>query len=146
MRLHEVNPPRRSRFAPLRKGRGISAGQGKTAGRGHRGQNARSGGRVRRGFEGGQLPLYQRVPKKGFRNKFRKEYSVVNAGSLNRFEEDSVVDPRILREEGLVKDTGKPVKILGEGELKKKLVVYAHAFSNSAREKIENAGGKVEVL
>ncbi len=146
MRLHEVNRPRRSKFNPARKGRGISAGRGKTAGRGHKGQNARSGGGVRRGFEGGQMPLYQRLPKRGFTNIFRKEYCGVNIKSLNRFEEDSVVDPRLLARHGLVKDEHQPVKILGDGELEKKLVIRAHAFSQSAVQKIEKAGGKVEVL
>ncbi len=146
MRLHEIRVPRRARFAPTRKGRGISAGQGKTSGRGHRGQNARSGGGVRIGFEGGQLPLNQRVPKKGFTNIFRKEYSVINIGALNHFTEDTVVTPETLNETGLVKDSKKPVKVLGKGQLDKKLVVQAHFFSKSAAEKIENAGGKVEVL
>jgi len=146
MRLNELKPPRWSRFSPARKGRGIPAGKGKTSGRGHRGQNARSGGGVRRGFEGGQLPLYQRVPKRGFTNIFKKDYSIVNLNSLNCFEENSVITPQELQDRGLVKEKQKPIKILGEGELNQKLAVQAHAFSKSAVEKIEEAGGKVEVL
>jgi len=146
MRLNEIKPPRRAKSLPARKGRGISAGQGKTSGRGHRGQNARSGGGVRRGFEGGQLPLYQRVPKRGFTNIFAKDYAEVNLKMLNRFSEGSVVTPQELLDKGLVKQKDKPVKILGEGELNHQLEVHAHAFSKNAAKKIEGVGGKVEVL
>ncbi len=146
MRLHELTPPSRSRFSDKRKGRGISAGQGKTAGRGHKGQKARSGGKLRPGFEGGQLPLIQRLPKRGFTNIFKKEWSIVNVDNLNIFEDGETVDPHSMQEKGLIKNLKKEVKILGSGDLKKKLTVQAHSFSKAAEDKVKEAGGKVEIL
>ncbi|MGQ9496850.1 MAG: 50S ribosomal protein L15 [Desulfotomaculales bacterium] len=145
MLLHELQPAPGARKRPKRKGQGIAAGQGKTAGRGHKGQKARSGGGVRRGFEGGQMPLTRRLPKRGFVNEFRKEFATVNVSALNRFEDGTVVTPELLRTERLVR---KPldVKILGNGDLKRSLVVRAHAFSQAALEKIAAAGGKAEVI
>lgn len=145
MLLHELQPAPGARKRPKRKGQGIAAGQGKTAGRGHKGQKARSGGGVRRGFEGGQMPLTRRLPKRGFVNEFRKEFATVNVSALNRFEDGTVVTPELLRTERLVR---KPldVKILGNGDLKRSLVVRAHAFSQGALEKIAAAGGKAEVI
>ncbi|MCR3954740.1 MAG: 50S ribosomal protein L15 [Gudongella sp.] len=134
--------------ARKRLGRGIGSGTGKTSGKGHKGQNARSGGGVRPGFEGGQMPLFRRMPKRGFTNIFQTVYAIVNLEDLNRFEENTVVTPELLFEEGVVKK-GKAkdgVKILGDGELNVKLTVQAHKFSKSAAEKIEAAGGKVEVI
>jgi len=143
--LHELRPAPGARKRPRRKGQGIAAGQGKTAGRGHKGQKARSGGGVRRGFEGGQMPLTRRLPKRGFVNEFRKEFAIVNVAALNRFADGTVVTPELLRAERLVR---KPleVKILGNGDLKRSLVVRAHAFSQAALEKIAAAGGKAEVI
>ncbi len=146
MRLHEISPPPKSQFPSKRKGRGISAGQGKTAGKGHNGQKARSGGGVRRGFEGGQMPLIQRLPKRGFTNIFKKEWSIVNLNSLNIFEDGEVVNPGLLKEKGLIKNLKKDVKILGNGTIEKKLTVQAHKFSKIAEVKITDAGGKAEVL
>lgn len=145
MLLHELRPAPGARKRPRRKGQGIAAGQGKTAGRGHKGQKARSGGGVRRGFEGGQMPLTRRLPKRGFVNEFRKEFAIVNVAALNRFADGTVVTPELLRAERLVR---KPleVKILGNGDLKRSLVVRAHAFSQAALEKIAAAGGKAEVI
>lgn len=146
MRLHELKPSPGSRTAKKRVGRGIGSGLGKTSGRGQKGQKARSGGGVRRGFEGGQMPLYQRVPKRGFRNIFRKEYSEVNVGALNCFEAGTVVTPELLKERGLIKSLDVGVKILGKGGLEKALIVRAQSFSAQAREKIETAGGRAEVI
>lgn len=145
MRLWELKPAPGARRDPVRKGRGIGSGHGKTAGRGTKGQKARSGGGVPPWFEGGQMPLVRRMPKRGFTNIFRKEYVVVNLDRLNRFEEGTVVTPEVLREAGVVKKKGE-IKILGSGELKKALTVKAHAFSRSAMEKITAAGGKAEVI
>ncbi len=134
--------------ARKRVGRGIGSGTGKTAGRGHDGQNSRSGGGVRPGFEGGQMPLFRRVPKRGFTNIFAKEYAIVNIEQLNRFAADTVVTPELLFSEGIVKK-GKAIdgiKILGDGEVSVKLTVQAQKFSKTAAEKIEAAGGKVEVI
>lgn len=131
-----------------RLGRGIGSGLGKTSGKGHKGQNARSGGGVRPGFEGGQMPLFRRIPKRGFTNIFAKEYAIVNIEELNRFAENTVVTPELLFNEGIVKK-GKAidgVKILGDGEISIKLTVQAQKFSKTAAEKIEAAGGKVEVI
>lgn len=131
-----------------RLGRGIGSGLGKTSGRGHDGQNARSGGGTRPGFEGGQMPLFQRLPKRGFTNVFKKQYAIVNIEDLNKFEADSVITPELLINEGFVK-RGKVkdgVKILGDGDLNVKLTVKAHKFSKTAADKIESAGGKVEVI
>ena len=146
MRLHELHKPEGSTKAPKRVGRGQGTGQGTTAGRGMNGQNSRSGGGVRLGFEGGQMPLYRRLPKRGFTNKWAKEYAEINIQDLNRFENDTVVDLELLLQSGLVKQVKDGVKVLGNGELEKKLTVKAEKFSKSAAEKIEKAGGKVEVI
>ena len=147
MRIHELHKPEGSTKAPKRVGRGQGTGQGTTAGRGMNGQNSRSGGGVRLGFEGGQMPLYRRLPKRGFTNHWATEYAEVNVASLNRFENDTVVDFDLLLQSGLVKQVKNGgVKVLGNGELTKKLTVKADEFSKSAAEKIEKAGGKVEVI
>ena len=146
MRIHELHKPEGSTKAPKRVGRGQGTGQGTTAGRGMNGQNSRSGGGVRLGFEGGQMPLYRRLPKRGFTNHWAKEYAEVNIKDLNRFENDTVVDFELLLQSGLVKQVKDGVKVLGNGELEKKLTVKAEKFSKSAAEKIEKAGGKVEVI
>ena len=146
MKLHELSPAAGSVKESYRKGRGPGSGNGKTAGKGHKGQNARSGGGVRPGFEGGQLPLYRKLPKRGFHNKFATVYAIVNVEALNRFEDDAVVDTAALIECGLVTRVCDGVKILGNGELTKKLTVKAAVFSNAAKEKIEAAGGKTEVI
>ena len=146
MKLHELSPADGSTRESYRKGRGPGSGNGKTAGKGHKGQNARSGGGVRPGFEGGQLPLYRKLPKRGFHNKFATVYAIVNVDALNRFEDDAVVDTAALIECGLVTRVCDGVKILGNGELTKKLTVKAAVFSNAAKEKIEAAGGKTEVI
>lgn len=144
--MHELRPAPGSKQERRRVGRGIGSGLGKTAGRGHKGQKARSGGGVRRGFEGGQMPLVRRIPKRGFTNELRKEMAVVNVKDLNRFEEGEVVTPERLKEVGLVKKINHGVKVLGDGELTKRLTVKAHRFSEAARQKIEAAGGQVEVI
>ena len=146
MKLHELTPAAGSSKKAWRKGRGPGSGNGKTAGKGHKGQNARSGGGVRPGFEGGQLPLYRKLPKRGFHNKFGKQFAIVNIEALNRFEDGAVIDTAALCEAGLVTRIDDGVKILGNGELTKKLTVKAAVFSNSAKEKIEAAGGKTEVI
>ena len=146
MRLHELKIAEGSTKAPKRVGRGQGTGQGKTAGRGMNGQNSRSGGGVRLGFEGGQMPLYRRLPKRGFTNHFAKEYAEVNVKDLNRFEDGAVVDCAALIEAGIVKQVKDGVKVLGNGELTKKITVKAEKFSKSAVAKIEAAGGKAEVL
>ncbi|MDI3481402.1 MAG: large subunit ribosomal protein [Tepidanaerobacteraceae bacterium] len=146
MRLHELFPADGSTKRAKRVGRGIGSGHGKTSTRGHKGQNARSGGGVRPGFEGGQMPLYRRIPKRGFTNIFKKQYAVVNVNTLNKFEENTSVTPELLVQSGILKKIKDGVKILGKGELKVKLDVKAHAFSRSAKEKIESAGGKAEVI
>ncbi|WP_427340476.1 50S ribosomal protein L15 [Caloranaerobacter sp. DY30410] len=146
MKLHELRPNEGSTKARKRLGRGTATGQGKTAGRGQKGQKARSGGGVRPGFEGGQMPLYRRLPKRGFTNRFAKEYVIVNVETLNRFEDNTEVTPELLLETGIIKKVMDGVKILGDGELNKKLTVKAHKFSKSAIEKIEGVGGKVEVI
>jgi large subunit ribosomal protein L15 len=127
-------------------GRGTSSGNGKTSGRGHKGQNARSGGGVRPGFEGGQMPLFQRLPKRGFSNINRKEFAIVNLDALNRFEEGTEITPELLLEEGIVSKLNSGIKVLGKGAIEKKLTVKAHKFSASAKEAIETAGGKTEVI
>ena len=144
MKLNELSPAEGSAKAAWRKGRGTGSGNGKTAGKGHKGQNARSGGGVRPGFEGGHLPLYRKLPKRGFHNKFAVHYSIVNVSDLNRFEDGSVVDMEALLAAKLVRKELDGVKILGEGELSKKLTVKATVFSATAKEKIEAAGGKTE--
>jgi large subunit ribosomal protein L15 len=145
MKLHELQPAAGSTTAPKRLGRGPGTGNGKTAGRGHKGQKARSGGGVRVGFEGGQMPLARRVPKRGFTNIYRVEYATVNVGRLEIFENGTVVTAETLKEAGLIKKVMDGVKILGNGELTKKLTVQAEKFTDSAKEKIEALGGKAEV-
>ena len=144
MKLNQLSPAEGSAKAAWRKGRGPGSGNGKTAGKGHKGQNARSGGGVRPGFEGGQLPLYRKLPKRGFKNRFAVNYAIVNVAALNRFEDGAVVDTEALKAAKLVRKELDGVKILGEGELTKKLTVKATVFSASAKEKIEAAGGKIE--
>lgn len=146
MRIHELKKPEGSTKAPKRIGRGQGTGQGTTAGRGMNGQNSRSGGGVRLGFEGGQMPLYRRLPKRGFNNKWAKEYAEINVKDLNKFDDGATVDAAALVEKGIVKKVLDGVKVLGNGELEKKLTVKAAKFSKSAAEKIEKAGGKAEVI
>ena len=146
MKLHELSPAPGSRKTRIRRGRGLGSGLGKTAGRGQKGQNSRSGGGVRTGFEGGQMPLYRRLPKRGFKNIFAKEYAEVNVSSLNRFDDGAVVDPVALIEEGILKNVRDGVRILGNGELTKKLTVKANGFTKTAENKIKEAGGEVEVI
>ncbi len=146
MRLHELRPPEGARKAAKRKGRGMASGLGKTAGRGQKGQKSRSGSGVRRGFEGGQMPYFQRLPKRGFTNIFKKKWNVVNLEDLNSFEEGTVVTPDLLLEAGLLKNLRDPLKVLGDGELDHKLEIHAHRFSKQAQAKIEAAGGKAEVI
>ena len=146
MKLNEMSYTDGARQAKKRIGRGHGSGNGKTAGKGNKGQNARSGGGVRLGFEGGQTPLARRLPKRGLTNFNRKEYAIVNVESLNIFENDTVVTPELLIESGLVKKELDGIKILGQGELEKKLTVQANKFSGSAKTLIEQAGGKVEVI
>ncbi|HCX63783.1 MAG TPA: 50S ribosomal protein L15 [Eubacteriaceae bacterium] len=147
MKLHELKPAPGSKFKTKRKGRGTATGQGKTAGRGQDGQKSRSGGGVRIGFEGGQMPLARRLPKRGFSNaRYKKDYAIVNVESLNTFEKDTEVTPQLLKENGLIKKELSGVKILGNGDLTVALTVKAHKISKSAEEKIKSAGGKVEVI
>ena len=146
MKLHDLKPAEGSVKTPLRKGRGTGSGLGKTAGRGHKGQNARSGGGTRPGFEGGQMPLMRRLPKRGFTNIFATVYSVVNLRDLEVFEEDTIVTPKLLMRAGIVRKANDGIKILGDGQLTKKLTIQAHKFSKSAQEKIEALGGKAEVI
>ena len=146
MRLHELKAPAGATSKPKRKGRGTATGQGKTAGRGMNGQNSRSGGGTRLGFEGGQMPLYRRIPKRGFTNIWKKEWAIVNIDDLNKFENGTEVTPELLVETGLVKKVLDGVKVLGEGTLEKNITVKAHKFSKTAVEKIESAGGKAEVI
>jgi large subunit ribosomal protein L15 len=145
MKLHELSPAEGSIKASFRKGRGPGSGNGKTAGKGHKGQNARSGGGVRPGFEGGQLPLYRKLPKRGFKNRFAVNYAIVNLSALNSFEDGETVNLEKLMEAGIIKKPLDGLKVLGKGELTKKLTVEAKVFSASAKEKIEAAGGKTEV-
>ena len=146
MKLHELSPAAGSAKPVYRKGRGPASGNGKTAGKGHKGQNARTGGGVRPGFEGGQIPLYRRLPKRGFHNVFAKHYTIVNVDALNVFEDGSVVSAETLIENGIINNVYDGIKILGNGEISKKLTVKASIFSASAKEKIEAAGGKIEVI
>ncbi|MEM5636588.1 50S ribosomal protein L15 [Bacillus toyonensis] len=141
MKLHELKPAEGSRKVRNRVGRGIGSGNGKTAGKGHKGQNARSGGGVRLGFEGGQTPLFRRLPKRGFTNINRKEFTIVNLSTLNRFEDGTEVTPELLLETGVISKLNDGVKILASGAVEKKLTVKAHKFSSSAKEAIEAAGG-----
>lgn len=144
MKLHELSPAEGSAKAPFRKGRGPASGNGKTAGKGHKGQNARSGGGVRPGFEGGQFPIYRQHPKRGFKNPFAKNYAIVNLKDLNAFDDGTTVDMELLLATKTVRKPLDGLKVLGNGTLKKKLTVKANAFTASAKEKIESAGGKVE--
>ena len=146
MKLHELAPAPGSKKVRTRVGRGLGSGLGKTSGRGHKGQKARAGGGVRTGFEGGQMPLYRRLPKRGFYNKFGKEFAEVNVSELNRFENGAVVDPVALIEAGILKNVRDGVRILGNGEVTKAVTVIANGFTKSAEEKIKAAGGKVEVV
>ena len=146
MRLDELKPAEGSKFAPKRVGRGIGSGTGKTSGKGHKGQNARSGGGVRPGFEGGQMPLYRRLPKRGFKNIFAKQYVSINVEELNKFEDGEEVTAETLLAKNIISKALDGVKILGRGELTKKVNVKVAKYSASAKEKIEKAGGKAEVM
>lgn len=146
MKLHELAPAAGSKKTRTRVGRGLGSGLGKTSGRGQKGQNSRSGGGVRTGFEGGQMPLYRRLPKRGFKNIFALQYAEVNVSQLNRFEDGATVDPVALIEAGILKNVRDGIRILGSGTLERKLTVIANGFTKSAVEKIEAAGGKVEVI
>lgn len=146
MKLHELQPVKGSKHSQKRVGRGTGSGTGKTSAKGQKGQNSRSGGGTRPGFEGGQMPLYRRLPKRGFTNIFAKEIVEVNLGRLNIFEDDTEVTEALLKERGIISKTLDGVKILGNGTLEKKLTVKVSRFSKSAIEKIEAAGGKVEVI
>ena len=146
MKLNELKPAEGSAKAAWRKGRGPGSGNGKTAGKGHKGQNARSGGGVRPGFEGGQLPLYRKLPKRGFTNIFATKYAIVNVEKLNAFEDGAVVDVNALLEKKIIRKELDGLKVLGSGEITKKITVKASVFSASAKEKIEAAGGKAEVV
>ena len=146
MKLYELSPAPNSNKKAYRKGRGAGSGNGKTSGKGHKGQNARSGGGVRPGFEGGQMPLYRRLPKRGFTNVFSTKYAVINIRDLEkRFENNATIDTQAIINSGLVKKVLAGIKLLGSGELSKKLTVTVAAFSKSAKEKIEKAGGRIEV-
>ena len=145
MKLHELSPAEGSAKKAWRVGRGAGSGNGKTAGKGHKGQNARSGGGVRPGFEGGQIPLYRKLPKRGFHNKFGKTYSIVNVDVFNKFEDGAVVDLAVLMDKKIVRKANDGLKVLGNGEITKKITVKAAVFSATAKEKIEAAGGKIEV-
>lgn len=147
MKLHNLYSNEGATKTRKRVGRGTGSGLGKTSGKGHKGQNARSGGGVRPGFEGGQLPLFRRLPKRGFSNaKFKVKYAVINLSDLNKFDDGAVITPEILKDMGLVKNQLDGIKVLGNGILEKKLTVKAHKFSNVAKEQIEKLGGKVEVI
>ena len=147
MSLNNLRPPKGAKHAKKRVGRGMGSGHGKTASRGTKGAKSRSGFRHKRGFEGGQMPLHRRVPKRGFHNLFRVEYAVVNLHVLaDVFDEGSSVTPELLRERGLVRGTGKPIKVLGDGDINKKLTIHAHKFSESAAKKIAAAGGVAETI
>lgn len=146
MKLYELTPAPGSKTEAKRKGRGAGSGNGKTAGRGHKGQNARSGGGVRPGFEGGQMPLYRRLPKRGFTNIFAKDYVAINVSALDKFENGAVVDAEALKAAGVISKICDGVVIMGRGEVTKSLTVKAVRFTESAKEKIEKAGGKAEVI
>ena len=146
MKLHELQPTAGSRRDNWRKGRGEGSGNGKTAGKGHKGQNSRSGGGVRLGFEGGQLPLFRALPKRGFKNVNHVNYAVINVSDLERFEAGTLVTPTLLVESGLVRKECDGIKVLGNGKLSKALTVQAHKFSKSAEKAISEAGGKIEVI
>ena len=146
MKLHELTPAEGSTKVRTRRGRGLGSGLGKTAGRGQKGQNSRSGGGTRPGFEGGQMPLYRRLPKRGFKNIFAKQFAEVNVSQLNVFNDGDTVDPVSLIEAGILKNVRDGIRILGNGSLEKKLTVLANGFTKSAEEKTVAAGGKVEVI
>ena len=146
MKLHELSPAAGSTKANFRKGRGAGSGNGKTAGKGHKGQNARSGGGVRPGFEGGQLPLYRKLPKRGFTNHFAKQYAIINVETLDRYEAGAVIDIDTLINDKVIKNRFDGLKVLANGEITKAITVKAAVFSASAKEKIEAAGGKAEVV
>jgi large subunit ribosomal protein L15 len=146
MKLHELRPAEGTTKKPKRKGRGPGSGQGKTGGRGQNGQNSRSGGGVRPGFEGGQMPLHRRLPKRGFTNIFSKEYAEVNISALNVFEGGTVITPELLLENRIVRKELDGIKVLGNGEISRNLIVKANKFTKSAAQKIEAAGGKAEVI
>lgn len=145
MKLSDLQPVPGCKKKKKRVGRGVGSGHGKTSCRGHKGQKARSGGGVKRGFEGGQMPLYRRIPKRGFSNIFQRRYAIVNVGSFNKLS-DSVITPELMMEKGLVKDIMDGIKVLGEGELTRSITVKAHAFSKSAKEKIIQAKGNIEII
>jgi large subunit ribosomal protein L15 len=146
MRLGELKPPEGSRKKRKRVGRGIGSGHGKTACKGHKGQKARSGGGIKAGFEGGQMPLQRRLPKRGFHNIFKKEISIVHLGDLNRFERDTVVDPDLLFQSGLLRKKGETVKLLSDGEILHPLIIRVHQASLAALKKVEAVSGRVEVI
>ncbi|GAA0434477.1 50S ribosomal protein L15 [Lentibacillus halophilus] len=146
MKLHELKSSEGTREKRKRVGRGMSSGHGKTSGRGHKGQKAREGSSTRTGFEGGQMPLFQRLPKRGFTNINRKEFAIVNLDTLNRFDEGTEITPELLLEEGVVSKPKSGIKVLGKGNVEKKFTVKAHKFSASAKEAIEAAGGQIEVV
>ena len=147
MKLHTMQPNLGATTTRKRVGRGVGSGLGKTSGKGHKGQNARSGGGVRPGFEGGQLPLFRRLPKRRFSNaRFKTRFATINLSDLNRFEDGAVVTPELLKEMGLIKNQLDGIKVLGNGKLEKKLTVKAHQFSSSAQREIEGNGGKIEVI
>ena len=146
MKLNELSPAIGSKTEGKRKGRGAGTGNGKTAGRGHKGQNARSGGGVRPGFEGGQMPIYRRLPKRGFNNIFAKKYTEINVADLNKFEDGTVVDATLLKETGVISKILDGIVVLGRGEITKKITVKAARVTEGAAKKIEAAGGKVEVI
>ena len=144
MNIQDLGPAYGATKERTRVGRGVGSGLGKTSGKGHKGQKARTGGKIRRGFEGGQTPLYRRIPKRGFKNHFRKEYAIVNVADLERFDEGTVVNQELLLTEGVIRKELDGLKVLGNGEITKKLTVVAHKFSKEAAKKIEAVGGKIE--
>ena len=146
MRLDELRPPKGANKRAKRVGRGSGSGHGKTSCRGHKGQRARSGSKMRPGFEGGQMPLARRVPKRGFVNPFKRPFQIINIESLNRFKKDSSVNPEMLKQQGMIKNPALPVKVLGRGKINKPIIIQAQAASQGARQKIEAAGGKIEIL
>ena len=146
MKLNELKPVEGATHYKKRVGRGSGSGSGKTAGRGHNGQNSRTGGGTRLGFEGGQTPLFKRLPKRGFTNYFRKEFAIINLSDLNQYDNDAVITPESLLDEGRISDLKAGLKVLGSGKLEKRLTVKAHKFSASAEEAIAAAGGKIEVI
>lgn len=146
MKLHELSPSEGSRKKSFRVGRGHGSGNGKTAGKGQKGQNSRSGGGVRLGFEGGQMPIYRRLPKRGFTNIFAKKYASINVEDLNKFDDNTEISAEMLKESGVIKKINDGLVVLGRGDLNKKLTIKAKRFSKSAEEKINSAGGKAEVI